>query len=144
MTGRPESWRSLTEDWLGRNGIAYGELIMWDRPAMPRHCAIDTDFKAEVYRDCAATLFVEDNARLAKTIAERAGKPVLCLAANRVVHPKALSPVALRQRVVALPGQLKQQGLQSAAPVKALARSLIGPSHWETLKAALRVPRGQP
>lgn len=80
VTCRLERWRRQTEAWLARHGVAYRSLRMMDYPTAQarrdhgRHAA----WKAEVYRDCGAWLFVESARRQATAIARATSLPVWC------------------------------------------------------------------
>lgn len=81
VTSRLEKYRSQTEDWLGRNGVEFGELRMLDLPNAEerRRQQIHGSFKAEVYagkRD--AILFVESDEYQAQKISQLSGKAVIC------------------------------------------------------------------
>lgn len=81
VTSRLEKYRSQTEDWLGRNGVEFGELRMLDLPNAEerRRQRIHGSFKAEVYagkRD--AILFIESDEHQAQKISQLSGKAVIC------------------------------------------------------------------
>jgi uncharacterized HAD superfamily protein len=88
VTLRPERYRSQTEDWLEHAGIRYSELLMLDLPgAQSRRGLGAHEFKAEIYHELKSPLFIESDRTQAVTIADRAGKPVLSLQANEMIHP---------------------------------------------------------
>jgi orotate phosphoribosyltransferase len=80
VTCRLEKYRSLTEDWLGRQGIEYQNLFMMDYPdkvsrvRAGRHA----EYKAQIYINSNTILFVEDSMKQAQKIAKITSKPVLC------------------------------------------------------------------
>lgn len=82
MTYRFEKNRGVTEDWLERQGVQYGKLIMFDhdtRDISPHR------YKGEYYRDHDAfVLFIESSDRQAAKIAAIAGKPVYCVETNKM------------------------------------------------------------
>jgi uncharacterized HAD superfamily protein/hypoxanthine phosphoribosyltransferase len=94
VTCRLEKYRSLTEAWLDRHGIRYRDLVMMqypDRETRERdrqHAA----YKALVYRESGARLFIESNPGLARQIAEESGLPVMCFSTNEMLR----RPVAER------------------------------------------------
>lgn len=66
LTGRPEIYRGLTEDWLTRHGIAYDLLLM--RPADDRRPGAEV--KREIYRRDILPLYdaqmaLDDNPKIA-------------------------------------------------------------------------------
>lgn len=85
VTYRLKRYRDITERWLNKNGITYGDLIMfqamsWDER---NQSGISPDqFKANHYIKSNARLFVESNDHQARRIHELSGKPVLCVETN--------------------------------------------------------------
>ena len=85
VTYRLKRYRDITERWLNKNGITYGDLIMfqamsWDER---NQSGISPDqFKANHYIKSNAGLFVESNDHQARRIHELSGKPVLCVETN--------------------------------------------------------------
>jgi len=113
VTCRLEKYRSLTEAWLRRHGIRYGRLIMMDYPnqaarqAAGNHAA----FKAACYRSTNAGLFIESSRVQAIEIAQRSGRPVICVETPEIIYPPPLasakdfvrrSPRALARRCKAV------------------------------------------
>ena len=83
VTARLEKYRALTEAWLRRWGVRCRELVMG--PWAERSRAYDIgQFKGQVYRDSAATIFVESCPAQARTIAEVSGKRVICPATGEI------------------------------------------------------------
>lgn len=80
VTSRLERFRSETEDWLSKNNVRYGELIMLDLPTASerRRLRAHAPFKAEVYSSRDEVLFVESNWKQARDIARISDKPVIC------------------------------------------------------------------
>ncbi len=89
VTSRLEKYRSMTEAWLRRHGIRYGQLLMLDLPIKAARIAAGADapFKAAAYRQSSAVLFIESSHRQACEIANCAGKPVLSIERNTMVWP---------------------------------------------------------
>lgn len=88
VTARLERYRPSTEAWLDRAGIRYGDLVMYQGTAEERRSRGDHgSFKAQVYADSRALLFIESSLDQAVTIAAAAGKPVFCTDASRMVYP---------------------------------------------------------
>ena len=78
VTYRCERYRSVTENWLKRHGIDYGELFMCQNEQR-RSSADAARYKAAIYAaNRWALLFVESNPAQAKVIAEITGKQVFC------------------------------------------------------------------
>lgn len=79
VTSRLEKYRQVTVDWLSRNEIAFGELVMMpydtkaERVAAGRHA----EFKAEAYESARAAIFIESSAAQARDIADITGRPVI-------------------------------------------------------------------
>ena len=88
LTYRLSKNRSITEDWLNRNGVKYGKLSMfkattWDE--RNRSNISPEVFKGEYYKEQVwAKLFVESDDYQARRIFEISGKPVLCVETNKL------------------------------------------------------------
>lgn len=93
VTCRLEKYREPTEAWLAEQGIEYDNLVMMDLPSKEARQRRDNhaEYKAEVYQETGADLFVESSARQAATICERTGKPVFSYRANEMLSPGTLS-----------------------------------------------------
>ncbi|CAN5663688.1 phosphoribosyltransferase family protein [soil metagenome] len=89
VTCRAEKYRQLTEEWLARQGVEYGELIMVDLPEKNAHRAPGSSsaFKAQVYRRTGASLFYESSLFQAVQIANIALKPVFCVDTRQMIYP---------------------------------------------------------
>lgn len=81
VTGRLEKYRAITEAWLAKYNVKYGELIMHPaarasvrRAGKPKTAA---EIKAHIYKSDKFNLFVESHPKHAKRIAELTGKPVI-------------------------------------------------------------------
>ncbi len=87
VTSRLEKYRAETEEWLARNGVKYGKLVMLDLPDMAarRKANCHGRFKAEEYKKPQYVLFVESNQGQAEEINRITGKPVLCTANFKMV-----------------------------------------------------------
>lgn len=78
VTFRKEQYRAITEEWLQRHGIVYGQLVMAGNDSV-RSESEAAAFKAQQYRAAKwAMLFVESSARQAEKIASATGKQVWC------------------------------------------------------------------
>jgi orotate phosphoribosyltransferase len=89
VTSRLEKYRDRTEEWLRRHGVRYGELIMMQYPDMKtRHAAkAYSRFKAEVYLETGAELFIESATHTAAQVASLAGRPVFCTDTREMLYP---------------------------------------------------------
>lgn len=95
VTSRLEKYRPETEEWLARHGVQYKRLSMIDLPdaATRRRLGAHATFKGDVYRaDADARIFIESEAGQAPVIAERAGKPVLCVGTRTLFKPGSFNP----------------------------------------------------
>jgi uncharacterized HAD superfamily protein/hypoxanthine phosphoribosyltransferase len=101
VTSRLEKYRTQTEAWLERQGITYDKLVMLDQPATEESLRPDLlgEFKGKVFRESDAILFVAGNHSQAVQIARFAGKPVLSVERQELIHPDALSGMAAIQRL---------------------------------------------
>lgn len=86
-TYRIEKYRDVTEKWLGNNGIAYNELVMFPsetRDGRTNSGVSPAEFKADYYKNKAPwmILFVESSDYEARRIYELTGKPVLSVERN--------------------------------------------------------------
>lgn len=85
-TMRLEKWRGVTEIWLARHGVTYGELVMaqFSTADERRSNGNYGIIKGAYYRDSTATLFIESDSSQAAQIATVSGKPVICTLNGRV------------------------------------------------------------
>jgi uncharacterized HAD superfamily protein/hypoxanthine phosphoribosyltransferase len=86
---RPENSRGATEAWLQENGYQYRQLLMVGAPdtLSGRQTGLVAGFKAELYRNSDATLFIERSFWESVAIARLSGRHVLCADAMQLVHP---------------------------------------------------------
>jgi len=91
VTSRLERYRPQTEAWLKQNGIEYGRLWMIDLPTAEerRKLKAHAPFKARVYRECGASLFIESEDRQAEEISRLSERPVLSIEGQRIVWPES-------------------------------------------------------
>lgn len=136
VTSRLEKYRDLTEAWLKKQGIEYGELIMLNLPSADerRRQGVHGNFKAEFYRKAESTLFIESEERQAEVIARLSGKPVLCVETHQICLPDPLSSTAVQQKMRNLPTRLKQRSRNTGERWKVIARNILGDSRYQTLK----------
>ena len=79
VTYRLEKYRDITAEWLQKQGVNYGKLIMADEPQKPRNIGASAIMKGFAYKDANwARLFVESSAVQAEKIAAISGKQVYC------------------------------------------------------------------
>ncbi len=86
VTSRSEKYRALTEEWLARHAVEYGELIMRENGA-PRISDAHGVVKAEAYRRTGAELFIESSLTQSLQIANLSLKPVFCVDTMQIVYP---------------------------------------------------------
>jgi len=87
VTYRLEKYRSVTEEWLRKQSIEYGELLMHpaDTRAQRRYDGSPAEYKAKIYREAKwAVLFVESSMHQAERIHQLSGKPVWCYENGRM------------------------------------------------------------
>ena len=92
VTSRLEKYREPTEDWLHRNGIRFGRLVMMDYPDRGTRMRMDTyaAHKATAYRQSEAVLFIESDIRQSVEIAQLSKREVLCIDTMQMVQPGSL------------------------------------------------------
>lgn len=81
VTYRLERYRAVTEQWLRRHGIEYGQLIMFDAPTreVRNGTRSPAKHKARIYGAAAwAKIFYESEQHQAERIHQLTGKPVFC------------------------------------------------------------------
>ena len=122
VSSRQEKYRKQTEKWLGMSRIRYKNLHL-----MPNTSALDramsrphAEFKASVYRNVPASLFIESDNEQAVAISRLTSKPVLSW--NVAVMVSDGSATLHGAAKVALAGGL----------VKRLVRA-VGPQHGRAL-----------
>lgn len=103
VTSRLEKYRSETEAWLTRQGIAYDALTMLDLPseAERRRLMPQARFKAEVYRaDDDALLFIESETWQARAIARAvSGKAVFDYRTRTLLDGASLARTGIVRQV---------------------------------------------
>lgn len=78
VTYRMDKYRDVTDDWLKRYGIEYGELCMINDYARKYYSSPAT-YKADIYRSAEwAQLFIESDPFQAPVIGRLSKKPVYC------------------------------------------------------------------
>lgn len=87
VTYRCNKYRKETEEWLSKNGIRYNLLGMVAADNyIQRHqiAPSSAQFKAEIYKNDDAQLFIESEADQAEQIWKLSNKPVLCIENNKL------------------------------------------------------------
>lgn len=85
-SGSLSRYRHLTEEWLRKNGVKYGELVLPCDDIQQRFPLI-VEKKAETYqRHKSATLFVESEIGQAKEIYRLTNRPVFCTDQMRIIQ----------------------------------------------------------
>lgn len=83
VSSRLEKYRKETEEWLRKNHVEYGELIMLNATAEERRAkGLHGKFKAEFYKNHDSALFIESNKYQAAEIYEKTNKLVYCTENN--------------------------------------------------------------
>lgn len=123
VTSRRETYRAETEAWMRDNGVRYGKLIMTQTD---EEKADSPAFKARIYVETGADLFIESEAYDAAEIQKIANRPVLCVATQSLIHDG--SPIRMRS----------QSGSQGSAAmlakIKLQARRLAGDKVYYAMK----------
>lgn len=87
VTSRLEKYRQLTEHWLDRHGVIYGELVMMNLPSKAARIAAGrySKFKSDIYAATDAQLFIESSPLQAREIAMVTRRAVFCMATRQMV-----------------------------------------------------------
>lgn len=87
VTCRLEKYRSATESWLQQHGVKYDKLYMMNLPDAKTRQQLGqyAHYKARIYDEIEASLFIESNPVEARGIAMMTGKPVYCLGNNQFI-----------------------------------------------------------
>lgn len=79
VTGRHYKYRSITEDWLKKHNIKYGQMVMRNFELnVTDSTELIGSFKASVFKGIDAAMFVESRAKQAKLIHELTAKQTFC------------------------------------------------------------------
>lgn len=99
---RLEKYRNQTEAWLEKHRIRYDLLLMLDMPDKQsrqkwnRHA----EYKAKIYAESEAFLFIESSREQARNINRLSGKPVFCIEDFFLLHTgKEKWKASFRQKV---------------------------------------------
>ena len=96
VTSRLEKYRAQTREWLAANGIMYENLFMLDLPDQAARVRLGSHaaFKARVYAETQAVIFIESSYEQALQIARICGKPVICTDSGSMVFPNEYKALA--------------------------------------------------
>jgi uncharacterized HAD superfamily protein/hypoxanthine phosphoribosyltransferase len=85
VTNRLERWREVTEKWLIKHNVKYGELVMQQfSTAEERRRKSNTGtYKGNKFKDSNAALFIESSLVQAETISLVSKKPVFSIEQNK-------------------------------------------------------------
>lgn len=99
VTSRLERYREQTEGWLARHEIQYGELLMLDLPTrLDRiRTGAAAPFKAEVYKETGASLFIESDCVQAQRIASLSRRYVYCVDQRQMIGPDGFASYINRE-----------------------------------------------
>lgn len=88
VTSRLEKNRVLTEQWMQKHGIKYGNLEMMQYKNREERMKANNhaEHKAEYYKNTDALLFVESSYVQAKKIDKIAQKPVFCIETQQIIN----------------------------------------------------------
>lgn len=87
VTYRCVKYRPETIEWLEKNGIKYNQLVMVNAQNwFERHqiCPSSAHYKAMIYKNSPAQLFIESEDNQAQEIQRISQKPVLCIETNKL------------------------------------------------------------
>jgi orotate phosphoribosyltransferase len=93
VTCRLEKYRKLTEEWLRKHAINYKHLLMMNLPNKETRVklASHAKYKADVYCEVGASLFIESSLSQSREIVRLSGKPVYCVESREMINPKFFS-----------------------------------------------------
>lgn len=94
VTYRINKYREVTEEWLKKTRVQYGQLVMFNaesREQRNNSGVSGGQYKAYVYNNSNAICFVESNQWEAEQIYQLTNKPVYCLA-NNVLYGNEYQP----------------------------------------------------
>lgn len=78
ITWRREEHRAITEAWLSKHGITYGQLVMCNRTKW----ANAAEYKAHYYNESDSRLFIESSSKQAEKIYQLTKRPVVAFDTN--------------------------------------------------------------
>ncbi|WP_295804061.1 phosphoribosyltransferase family protein [uncultured Microbulbifer sp.] len=123
ITSRRETYRPETEAWLEKYGVKYRELIMTQSD---EEHANSPAFKARVYQETGAGLFIESDAAVAAEIFALSKRPVVCIETQSVVSGS---------NQVDTGGKMVARTSMGLAKLKLQLRNLIGDNAYYAIKS---------
>jgi len=124
VTSRLEKHRKVTEDWLARHEVDYEQLVM----ASPEDKTDSPTYKARVYRETGARMFIESEEADAAIIAKLSGRPVICIGSLAMIYPDDVDGIERYRREEMTNWQ------HIKAVMKLNARNVMGDRLYYTLK----------
>jgi orotate phosphoribosyltransferase len=126
VTSRLEKYRAHTQEWLARHKVQYGELRMMQYPDMAARRAAKAyaQFKADIYVETGAWLFIESDAKVAAQIAALSGRSVFCTETREMMQPGESGTPSRRSH----PPQQPALGSALRATARAVRERLRGAS----------------
>ena len=124
VTSRLEKYRTQTEEWLARHKVQFGELRMMQYPDMAarRAARAYARFKADIYVETGAWLFIESSAELSVQIAQLSGRSVFCTETREMLKPGDSPSLTRRSQ----PPQEPALGAALRATARAMRQRLRG------------------
>lgn len=97
VTSRLEKYRAETEEWLHKNHVQYEKLYMLDLPNKEARIKMGAHgtFKAKIFAQTNAELFVESEPKQAEEIARLSGKPCICVGNDKYYEGDGICKVNL-------------------------------------------------
>ena len=135
VTCRLEKYRALTEAWLAKHGVQYDELHMLNLPTKAARVAANAHakYKAGIYKDLRAPLFIESSLTQAVDIARFSGKAVLCIETGEMITPSKADEIL--QTTLDLPKRLRRKLPKS---FRSNVKTWIGQSKTHPLEVSER------
>jgi uncharacterized HAD superfamily protein/hypoxanthine phosphoribosyltransferase len=133
VTSRLEKYRAQTEEWLRQHGIEYEKLWMLDLPSAEerRRLNAHATFKAKIYNETKALIFVESEDDQASDIARISNLPVLSIEGLRIIWPNDTSSKKKYRR--------RSEKLSSRRKIHvATLAYLLGEARFSKLKKLIR------
>lgn len=89
VTCRLEKYRDTTMRWLAKHSIPYKNLVMMDLPDKASRLRLGNhaQFKARIFKETNAELFIESSLEQATEIAHISEKPVICFDTSQLIVP---------------------------------------------------------
>lgn len=137
VTSRLEKYRDQTVQWMAENNIKYDELHMLDLPTQQERIRLNAygSYKAKIYKESDAVLFIESDYIHAKEIAQLSQKPVLCIETQHVIYPEMVSALSVKN----LPIRLRNKARHYKYYCKyKLARMVLGERGVEFVKGLIK------